>query len=155
MSHMPASSEESITHEDGEFYVRDKGRVVLFVDDDSDIRELGREVLAEAGFRVLEAADGHEAINAWRKFPGHIDVLLTDMVMPGGLSGNDVAECFKLDRPESKVLYSSGYNVELFDSTVKLLEGVNYLPKPYFARQLIDAVSRMLDGGPELDGPLD
>ena len=120
--------------------------VVLLVEDDDDVRGLAREVLEDAGYRILEAADGHQAISAWRGFPGRIDLLLTDMVMPGGLSGNDVAECFKLDRPDSNILFSSGYNVDLFGSDIDLREGFNYLPKPYFASQLIEAVARVLDG---------
>ena len=120
--------------------------VVLLVEDDDDVRGLAREVLQDAGYRILEAADGHQAITAWRGFPGRIDLLLTDMVMPGGLSGNDVAECFKLDRPDSKILFSSGYNVDLFGSDIDLREGYNYLPKPYFARQLIEAVARVMYG---------
>ena len=126
--------------------------VVLLVDDDDDVRELAREVLLEAGYRILEAADGHQAIKAWREFPERIDLLLTDMVMPGGLSGGDVAECFKLDRPDSKILYSSGYNVDTFGSQVTLREGFNYLPKPYFAKQLLDAVARIIDDGETGEG---
>ena len=125
----------------------DSAPVVLLVDDDEDIRFLAREVLQEAGYHILDAADGHQAITAWREFAGEIDLLLTDMVMPGGLSGTDVAECFKLDRPGGRILFSSGYNVELFDSGSDLREGVNYLPKPYFSRQLLEAVSRVLHDG--------
>ncbi len=125
----------------------DSAPVVLLVDDDEDIRSLAREVLQEAGYHILDAADGHQAITAWRGFAGEIDLLLTDMVMPGGLSGTDVAECFKVDRPGGRILFSSGYNVELFDSGSDLREGVNYLPKPYFSRQLLEAVSRVLHDG--------
>jgi CheY-like chemotaxis protein len=120
--------------------------VILLVEDDDDLRGFAREILQEAGYRILEAADGHQAIAAWRGFDGHIDLLLTDMVMPGGLSGSDVAECFKLDRPEGKILYSSGYNADLFGSDITLCEGVNYLPKPYFAQQLMETVARVIEG---------
>ena len=116
------------------------------------MRSLARCVLEEAGSHILEAADGHLAIAAWREFTGHIDLLLTDMVMPGGLSGNDVAECFRLDHPDSKILFSSGYNVELFGTDISLREGFNYLPKPYFAKQLTDAVSRALSGAVATEG---
>ena len=127
--------------------VRDGAReVILLVEDDADVRSLARCVLEEAGYHILEAADGHLAIAAWREFTGHIHLLLTDMVMPNGLSGNDVAECFRLDHPDSKILFSSGYNVELFGTDISLREGFNYLPKPYFAKQLTDAVSRALVG---------
>lgn len=120
--------------------------VILLVEDDADVRELARCVLEDAGYRIIEAADGQQAIVAWREFAGRIDLLLTDMVMPGGLSGSDVAERFHADRPESKVLFSSGYNVELFGGDLSLREGFNYRAKPYLAHQLTDAVARALAG---------
>ena len=103
-------------------------------------------MLEEAGYRVLEAADGHKAIAAWRGFPDRIDLLLTDMVMPGGLSGSDVADHFSADRPDGRILFSSGYSTDLFSGEVNPRVGFNYLPKPYLARQLTDAVSLALAG---------
>ncbi len=122
--------------------------VILLVEDDADVRSLARCVLEEAGYRVLEAADGHHAISAWQEFNGRIDLLLTDMVMPGGLSGSDVAERFNVDRPDSKVLFSSGYSTDLFSGQMNPRVGFNYLPKPYLARQLTDAVALALAGSP-------
>ena len=120
--------------------------VILLVEDDADVRSLARCVLEEAGYRVLEADDGPHAITAWREYAGRIDLLLTDMVMPGGLSGSDVAARFRADRPGCKVLFSSGYNVELFGSDLSLREDFNYLGKPYLADQLLGAVARTLAG---------
>ena len=122
--------------------------VILLVEDDADVRSLARCVLEEAGYRVLEAADGHHAISAWQEFNGRIDLLLTDMVMPGGLSGSDVAERFNVDRPDSKVLFSSGYSTDLFSGQLNPRVGFNYLPKPYLARQLTDAVALALASSP-------
>jgi two-component system, cell cycle sensor histidine kinase and response regulator CckA len=118
--------------------------VILLVEDDDDVRTLARCVLEAVGYRVLEAADGPKAITLWRDFAGRIDLLLTDMVMPGGLSGSEVARRFLADRPEGKVLYSSGYNVELFGGDLSLRDGFNYLAKPYLSQQLLDAVSHAL-----------
>ena len=120
--------------------------VILLVEDDADVRTLARCVLEDAGYRVLEAADGNQAIAAWRGFPDRIDLLLTDMVMPGGLSGGDVADRFCADRPDSKILFSSGYSTDLFSGQLNSRVGFNYLPKPYLARQLTDAVSLALAG---------
>ncbi|MBX7210062.1 MAG: response regulator [Verrucomicrobiaceae bacterium] len=116
--------------------------IILVVEDDPNVRSLARCVLEAAGHRVLEAADGIQAVALWRTFEDRIDILLTDMVMPGGLSGCDVAERFRAERPEGKILYSSGYSVELFADDLDLREGVNYLPKPYFAHQLTSAIAR-------------
>ncbi len=119
---------------------------ILLVEDDDDVRSLARCVLEEAGYRVMEACDGHRAIATWQAYPDRIDLLLTDMVMPGGLSGSDVAKRFSTDRPDSKVIFSSGYSEQLFGRDLGLREGVTYLPKPYLARQLTDAVARALNG---------
>ena len=120
--------------------------VILLVEDDADVRALARSVLEDAGYRILEAADGHQAIAAWREFPDRIDLLLTDMVMPGGLSGSDVADRFSTDRPDGKILFSSGYSADLFRGQLTQHMGASYLPKPYLARQLTDAVAHALAG---------
>ncbi len=126
--------------------------MILIVEDDADVRSLARCVLEEAGYRVIEAADGNRAIATWQSFPGRIDLMLTDMVMPGGLSGRDVAQRFNAERPDSKVIFSSGYSEQLFGSEVDLREGITYLPKPYLARQLTEAVARALRGEPSPAG---
>ncbi len=120
--------------------------VILLVEDDNDVRALAKCVLEDAGYHVLEAADGPEAIAMWQRYPGRIDLLLTDMVMPGGLSGSDVAERFNVDRPESKILFSSGYSIDLFERQIAARTDCNYLAKPYLAHQLTDAVARALGG---------
>ena len=120
--------------------------VILLVEDDADVRALARSVLEDAGYRILEAADGHEAIAAWSQFPERIDLLLTDMVMPGGLSGCDVADRFSAARPGGKILFSSGYSSDLFSGQLGQRTGASYLAKPYLARQLTDAVSAAMSG---------
>ena len=114
------------------------------VEDDDDVRSLARCVLEDAGYHVIEAADGHRAIAAWQEFTGRIDLLLTDMVMPGGLSGSDVAQRFSAARPEGKIIFSSGYSESLFGKEAGLRKGVTYLPKPYISKQLTNAVARAL-----------
>ena len=120
--------------------------MILLVEDDTDVRALARCVLEDSGYRVIEAADGNLAIAAWREFTGRIDLLLTDMVMPGGLSGSDVADRFSAERPGSSILFSSGYSTDLFSGELNPRVGYNYLPKPYLARQLTDAVAQALAG---------
>jgi CheY-like chemotaxis protein len=123
--------------------------MILLVEDDEDVRSLARCVLEDAGYRVMEADNGHRAIATWREFSGKIDLLITDMVMPGGLSGTDVARQFRTERPGCKVIFSSGYSEQLFGNELELNEGLTYLPKPYLARQLTETVSRALSTEPK------
>jgi PAS domain S-box-containing protein len=117
------------------------GQTILLVEDDHDVRALASCVLQDAGYEVLEAADGPLALTTWRAFPGRIDLLLTDMMMPGGLSGTDVGRHFLAERPEGKVVFSSGYSVELFGDDISDRDDFHFLPKPYLAQQLIEAVA--------------
>ncbi len=119
---------------------------ILVVEDEPALRELVTSVLEFYGYRVLEAMHGKEALTVWSRHKDDIDLLLTDIVMPEGLSGLEVAELLKNDRPDLKVIYSSGYSVELFEQKLKLSEGVNFLPKPYQPKTLAQFVRQCLDG---------
>jgi PAS domain S-box-containing protein len=109
---------------------------ILIVEDDEAVRSLVREVLDHNGYRVLEAEHGDAALEVWQQHAAEIDLLLTDMVMPGSLNGLELAQRLLADRPGLKVIYTSGYSAELFASDVQLKEGRNYLPKPYLSAKL-------------------
>jgi CheY-like chemotaxis protein len=81
---------------------------VLVVEDEQSVRRMAGQMLARAGYRVLEAGDGHEALAVASDHRGPIHLLLTDVVLPG-LSGVAVAESLKTTRPDIRVLYTSGY----------------------------------------------
>ncbi|MEQ1858658.1 MAG: response regulator [Chthoniobacteraceae bacterium] len=128
-------------------------KTILVVEDDPTVRSLAETVLADAGYRVLAAEDGNAAVALWREFQGPIDLLVTDMVMPGGLSGKEVAERITIDRPSVKVIFSSGYSTDLFGGRIDLPAGHDYLPKPYRSQDLLNAVHRLLsfDGSASAD----
>jgi PAS domain S-box-containing protein len=84
------------------------GETVLVVEDEQSVRRMAGQMLARAGYRVLEAGDGHEALAVASDHRGPIHLLLTDVVLPG-LSGVAVAESLKTTRPDIRVLYTSGY----------------------------------------------
>jgi CheY-like chemotaxis protein len=128
--------------------IRGGNETILLVEDESGVRELARNVLHRYGYGVVCAANGVEALEAWEQSGGRIDLLLTDMVMPESLSGHELAARLRVEDPDLKVIYTSGYSVDLEEGSVPLQTGVNFLPKPYPARQLAMLVRRCLDCDP-------
>jgi CheY-like chemotaxis protein len=121
-----------------------KESTILIVEDDEAVRSLVREVLDHNGYRILEAEHGEAALEVWKQHRDGIDLLLTDMVMPGSVNGLELARRILADQPNLKVIYTSGYSAELFDSDVKLEDGRNYLPKPYLSAKLTRIVRQAL-----------
>jgi PAS domain S-box-containing protein len=122
---------------------------ILLVEDEAPLRELSCQVLERLGYAVLSAASGVKALALWQDHKREIDLVVTDMVMPEGVSGRDLGEKVKADRPEMKILFVSGYNVELVGDNFVLREGLNFLPKPYNPQALLQAVRKCLDSGPK------
>ena len=107
--------------------VAGRGETVLVVEDDGPCRMLAQHVLNNLGYRVIAARDGGEALELAQTHPGSIDLLMTDMIMPG-MSGNEVADALQRVRPELKVVYTSGYPENIIASRVG---SQLYLGKPY------------------------
>ena len=92
------------------------------------------------------AESGPQALERWAQNRGKIDLLLTDMVMPGGLSGRQVGERLLAEDPALKVLYSSGYSAGMAGKDVAVPKEKNFLPKPYCPTKLLEILRRCLDG---------
>jgi PAS domain S-box-containing protein len=122
------------------------GRTVLVVEDDPAVRSMVKDILNRHEYRVIEAEDGIQALTLAHEHANEIVLLLTDMVMPRGVSGRELAERLLVERTDLKVIYTSGYSPDLFDPTLSLVEGVNYLPKPYNAEMLAEILYFALDG---------
>jgi CheY-like chemotaxis protein len=118
---------------------------VLVVEDEAPVLRIMKSVLERYGYRVLEAANGVEALGVWHSHQNDIAVLLTDMVMPVGLSGQELADKFKALKPNLRVIYTSGYSVEVAGKNLSLMEGLNFLQKPFDSEKLALAVRRCLD----------
>jgi len=117
---------------------------ILFVEDDESVRTLSAFVLREAGYTVLDAANGDEAVQVANEYRETIHLLATDVVMPG-FGGRDLASLLHAMRPDIRVLYMSGYTD---DAIVRhgILQGeVNFLQKPYTPTSLARAVRDALD----------
>jgi PAS domain S-box-containing protein len=119
---------------------------ILVVEDETPVLYTLRNVLTRYGYRVLEAASGIEALAVWHSHHEEIALLLTDMVMPVGLNGQELAEKFKAQKPSLKVIYTSGYSVEVAGKNLSLMDGVNFLQKPFDVQSLGLAVRKCLDG---------
>ncbi|MBI3852873.1 MAG: PAS domain S-box protein [Verrucomicrobia bacterium] len=118
---------------------------VLVVEDDAAVRMLTRVTLERQGYRVLEAANGVEAHEVWQRHRGEIALLLTDLVMPGSLSGRELARQLQVDRPELKVIFTSGYSLEIAGQELKLKAGQNFVQKPCPPYQLLDTIRHILE----------
>jgi CheY-like chemotaxis protein len=119
---------------------------VLVAEDEPAVRELAAEVLRRSGYEVLEAADGAEALAVFRSHPGPIDLVVTDVVMPGG-GGRVLAGRVEAERPGVRVLYLSGY---ADDPGVRDGEagGGPFLQKPFTPHALAAKVREVLDAPP-------
>jgi PAS domain S-box-containing protein len=118
---------------------------LLVVEDAPDVRRALVQTLRVLGYRVLEAADGKQALTLWNQHHPEISLLLTDMVMPGGMSGLELANKIREQKPGLKNIISSGYSTDLAHRE-PLADGVTYLPKPYQASLLGRVVRDCLDG---------
>lgn len=118
---------------------------ILLVEDEPSVRELARSILTGLGYRVIEAGSGPEALAVWQDHAASIDLLFTDMVMPGGIAGRVLAQLLQTTKPGLKVLYTTGYSLDLVQSNLALKRGVNLLPKPYNASSLARAIRNRLD----------
>ena len=120
---------------------------VLLVEDEESLRALARRILSGKGYRVLEAPSGNAALEVWRLHKDGIDLLLTDMVMPGGMTGRELAKRLLAEKPRLRVLDSSGYTDEMLGDDSGLRDSADFLEKPYEASRLLRAVRSSLDRG--------
>jgi PAS domain S-box-containing protein len=117
---------------------------ILVVEDEATLRVLVASLLERYGYAVRHARSGVSALEIWARERERIDLLLTDLVLPEGMSGSDLAERLRRDRPELAVIYTSGHGAHLAQYE-HLVEGVDLLPKPYDPIKLAQTVRNQLD----------
>jgi CheY-like chemotaxis protein len=122
-----------------------RGEKVLVVEDDAEVRALIVESLAGLGYAIVEAADGRQAIQVLKATPA-IDLLFTDVVLPGGMSGADVAAEATRRNAGIKVLYVSGYTDNVLARRGQLDPGAQFINKPFRRSELAQKVRAALDG---------
>jgi two-component system cell cycle sensor histidine kinase/response regulator CckA len=148
---LPKGSKPASMQAETSFFVaphRGKEKILL-VEDEAALRGLASKLLRKQGYEIIEAASGVEALEVWEDQGGVFDVLLTDMVMPGGINGRELAEKLLAEKPDLKVIFSSGYSTDMVENNLRLEEEVNFLPKPYPPKALIQIIRTCLDGDRE------
>ncbi len=120
---------------------------VLVAEDEPGVRSPVRRILAAHGYRVLDAPTGMGALEAAEQHEGRIDLLLTDVVMPG-MNGGELARRLRRVRPQCRVLYMSGYSTEAVATQGVLTPGADFLQKPFSVEELVLRVREVLDTPP-------
>ncbi len=120
---------------------------ILLVEDEITLRRSTAKGLRSLGYQVLEAQHGREAIDLWQKHRTEIRLLISDMVMPEGMNGLELAETLLQEQPKLKVILSSGYSAEMVDRGSSSAAGIHYLPKPFGPEILAKLIRECLDQG--------
>lgn len=121
---------------------------ILLVEDELSVRAISRRVLEKHGYTVLEASSAPEALALWKAHAERISLLLTDVVMPNGLTGFGLAEQLCIERPGLKTIFMSGYSPESISPASEFLRARKgfFLQKPCAAQKLVNTVRQCLDG---------
>lgn len=118
---------------------------ILLVEDDDSVRVMARRVLENKGYRIFEANNGMKALEIWQSCPT-IDLLLTDIIMPGGMTGRELGKQLRAVKPALKILFTSGYNQEFLDNESLEDDHTSFLAKPYEHARLVQVVRQCLNG---------
>src|ERR1051326_4689385 len=118
---------------------------ILVVEDEAPVRELVCDLLAAHGYKILQAESGPKALDVWVQSKNHIDLLLTDLVMPDRMNGRELAERLWNELPSLRVIFTSGYSADVVGKDFMIRRGLNYLQKPYHPQKLATMVRDCLD----------
>ena len=127
------------------------GEVILLVEDNDGVRTYTRSTLEELGYQVLEARDARQALRLLEEDP-RVDLLFTDVVLPGGMSGRALADRIMHDRPRLPVLFTTGYTRNAIIHHGRLDPNVNLLNKPYTQQDLARKIRELIDDALEASG---
>jgi signal transduction histidine kinase/CheY-like chemotaxis protein len=144
---LPASEASGQAEDDAPAKPKPRGgtETILLVEDELGVRLLARAVLERAGYKVLEAAHGVEAMGVWEQHQDSISLLLTDMVMPEGVSGRELGARLQKLKPALRVIFTSGYSSDIAGRELSLKPGQNFIQKPFSTHQLLETVRQCLD----------
>lgn len=121
--------------------------MILVVEDKEAVRLIIKAVLERNGFHILLANNGEEAQALWAKHRAEIKLLFTDVVMPGGVTGKDLADALRVERPNLKVVFCSGFGADIIGSDIVNAPGNYFLAKPFDIDRLTSVVREALAAG--------
>ena len=117
-------------------------RCVLLVEDDTGVRDYARRILVRQGYTVIEAASGRQALPLWEQYRHKIEIVFTDVVMPGGINGLELGQRLQAEKPDLKIIYASGYSADVVGGDFSGRQGLDFLAKPYLPADLIRILDR-------------
>jgi PAS domain S-box-containing protein len=143
----PASADKSgaLPMTPGEQKIMGGTETILVVEDEAPLLKLMHHILESYGYKVLESSNGKTALEIWEQHKTKIDLLLTDLILPDGMAGPELAKILQAAKPALKVLYTSGYNTERLAKEFPPGARVNFVQKPFHARKLAEVVYACLN----------
>jgi nitrogen-specific signal transduction histidine kinase len=140
--YLPACSEKggALAMSAGEQRVIGGTETLLVVEDEAPLLKLIHHILGSYGYEVLGCSTGKAALELWEQHRKKIDLLLTDMILPDGMAGPELADILKSSKPTIKVVYTSGYNTEKLAKDFTLDRNSTFIQKPFHARKLAETV---------------
>jgi two-component system, cell cycle sensor histidine kinase and response regulator CckA len=119
---------------------------ILLVEDEAPLRAFVSELLQRCGYTVIEAASGPAALEIWRQHKDQVALLLTDVIMPDNLNGIELGRRLRAEKPSLKVIHTSGYTGGVEGRHTSLVEGKNFIRKPFKPEAVTELIRKKLDG---------
>lgn len=124
---------------------QDQGQTILLVEDEGPVRTVVKRVLQRHGYHVLEATCSQEALDLWQQHADRIVLLFTDLVLPDGMNGRELAQRLRSQKHTLRILFTTGYNSDVVAPLAGDV-GVHFLAKPYRPAELVQMVQQSIHG---------
>lgn len=148
--HLPLVSDRSTAQpsdaDDAKIQQQQYSGTILLVEDDSGVRDVATQMLLEAGFTVIAANDGNSGLERFNNNPG-IDLVFSDIMMPGGMNGIDMAKRILLEKPTTPILLATGYTQQILKDKIAESDHIICISKPYDTDKLPELINSMLVAG--------